>query len=136
MNILGRQVMFLRKPGVHVSRLAGVLPRIRAIRDECNWPLSSGAATQQRRERVRTAQRHIVYHPFRPRVRVPFAAETNLVAATRCLARGALFRRTRLRVAAALAPEERWVCRIVRRLAIKSGGSAWPSIRSSVLTVG
>ena len=65
MNILGRHVLFWRKPGVEVSRFATVLPRIRAIREECDWqPLSSPSAVEQRRERVQDARRRIIYHPI------------------------------------------------------------------------
>jgi len=64
MNILGRHVLFRRKSVPEVSRFAGVLPRIRAIRDQCDWqPLSSAAAVEQRRERVQSARRRIIYHP-------------------------------------------------------------------------
>jgi hypothetical protein len=63
MNIFGRHALFRRKPA-EVSRFEGVLPRIRGIRDECDWqPLTSASAAQQRSERVRSARRRIVYHP-------------------------------------------------------------------------
>ena len=65
MNILGRQILFWRKPGVEVSRFATVLPRVRAIREECDWqPLTSASATEQRRERVGNARRSIIYRPL------------------------------------------------------------------------
>jgi len=64
MNILGRHVLFWRKPGVEASRFATVLPRIRAIREECGWqPLTNASAAEQRRERVQDARRRIIYHP-------------------------------------------------------------------------
>jgi hypothetical protein len=64
MNILGRHVLFWRKPGVEVSRFETVLPRIRAIREECDWhPLTKASAAEQRRERVQDARRRIIYHP-------------------------------------------------------------------------
>jgi hypothetical protein len=64
MNILGRHVPFWRKPSAAVSRFATVLPRIRAIREECDWqPLTNASATEQRRERVQSARRRIIYHP-------------------------------------------------------------------------
>jgi hypothetical protein len=64
MNILGRHVLFWRKPGVEVSRFATVLPRLRAIREECDWqPLTNASATEQRRERVQDARRRIIYRP-------------------------------------------------------------------------
>jgi hypothetical protein len=64
MNILGRHVLFRRKPVTELSQFASVLPRIRAIREEYDWqPLTSSSATQHRRERVRTAQQNIIYHP-------------------------------------------------------------------------
>jgi len=64
MTIHGRQILFWRKPSAEVSRFATVLPRIRTIREEFDWqPLSSAAATQQRRERVQSARRRIIYHP-------------------------------------------------------------------------
>ena len=65
MNILGRHVLFWRKPGVEVSRFATVLPRLRAIREERDWqPLSGASAVEQRRERVQEARRRIIYHPI------------------------------------------------------------------------
>jgi hypothetical protein len=64
MNLLGRDIRFRRKPGAQVSRIACVLPRIRAIRGECDWqPLTNAAAAKQRRARVRSVRRGIVYHP-------------------------------------------------------------------------
>ena len=64
MNILGRHGLFWRKPAIEVSRFASVLPRIRAIREECNWqPLTSASAAEQRSERVASARRRIIYHP-------------------------------------------------------------------------
>jgi len=64
MNILGRNVLFWRKPGVEVSQFATVLPRIRAIREECDWhPLTKASAAEQRRERVQEARSRIIYHP-------------------------------------------------------------------------
>jgi len=65
MNIHGRQILFWRKSGAAVSRFANVLPRIRAIREACEWqPLTSASATTQRRERVGNAQRNIIYRPL------------------------------------------------------------------------
>jgi hypothetical protein len=64
MNILGRHVLFWRKPRADASRFATVLPRIRAIREECDWQaLTNSSATQQRRKRVRAARQNIIYHP-------------------------------------------------------------------------
>ena len=64
MNILGRHVLFWRKPRADGSRFATVLPRIRAIREECDWqPLTNTSAAEQRRERVQDARRRIIYHP-------------------------------------------------------------------------
>ena len=62
MNILGRDIQFRRKPGAQGSRIASVLPRIRAIRDQCDWePLTSPSAAQQRGGRVRDARRTVAY---------------------------------------------------------------------------
>ncbi len=64
MNAFGRNILFWRKPRADSSRFATILPRIRAIREECDWqPLTSSSATQHRRERVRTSRRNILYHP-------------------------------------------------------------------------
>jgi len=65
MNILGRDILFWRKPRADASRFATVLPRIRALREEGDWqPLTSSWATQHRGERVRDARRNIIYHPI------------------------------------------------------------------------
>ena len=62
MNILGSHVLFRRKSGAAISQFATVLPRIRAIRADCDWqPLSNASATEQRRERVQDARRRIIY---------------------------------------------------------------------------
>ena len=65
MSVLGKLVLFWRKPGIDVSRFATVLPRIRAIREECDWQtLGSSPAVHQRRERVGNARRNIIYRPL------------------------------------------------------------------------
>ena len=64
MKALGRDILFWRKPRADSSCFVGVLPRIRAIRERCDWqPLGSAAASQHGRQRVRTARHRIIYHP-------------------------------------------------------------------------
>ena len=64
MNVLGRDILFWRKPRADASRFAAVLPRIRAIREECDWqPLTSTSATERRRELVEDARPRIIYRP-------------------------------------------------------------------------
>jgi hypothetical protein len=64
MNDLARRIRFWRKPRAQVSRIETVLPRIRAIREQCDWqPSTSASAVQRRRERVHSARRRIVYNP-------------------------------------------------------------------------
>jgi hypothetical protein len=65
MNILGRQVLLRRKPVAELSQFASVLPRIRAIREQCDWqPLTNASATEQRSERIGNARRNIIYRPL------------------------------------------------------------------------
>jgi len=64
MNALAKRIRFRRKPRAQVSRIETVLPRIRAIREQCDWqPSTSASAVERRRERVHSARRRIVYNP-------------------------------------------------------------------------
>jgi hypothetical protein len=64
MKILGRDIALGRKPRAATSRFATVLPRVRAIRERCDWqPLTSPGAIQHRGERVSQAQSAILYRP-------------------------------------------------------------------------
>jgi hypothetical protein len=63
MNTFGKRIRFWRKPRADSSRFATVLPRIRAIREQCDWqPLTNAWAAHHRSDRVRNARRAVAYH--------------------------------------------------------------------------
>jgi hypothetical protein len=64
MNTFGKRIRFWRKPRANSSRFATVLPRVRAMREHCDWqPFTSAGAIQHRRDRVSQAQPAILYRP-------------------------------------------------------------------------
>jgi len=64
MNILGWHLSLRKKHSDQPSSFAGVLPRVRTMREHGDWPSSTTPATrEQRRERVLQARRRIIYRP-------------------------------------------------------------------------
>ena len=71
MKILAWQRLFQRRHSDRASPFADVLPRVRTIREHCDWQSSTTPASrEQRRERVLRARQKIVYRPV-PYDRVP-----------------------------------------------------------------
>lgn len=64
MNFLGWSISIRRKQNVATSAFTWVLPRVRSMREQRDWPpTTTPAAQEQRRERVEQARRRIVYRP-------------------------------------------------------------------------
>lgn len=69
MNILGRPLFLAGKHRSPPSRLAAVLPRIRAIRERCDWRSFVSPPATHRREHLARARGALSYHPVScPRV--------------------------------------------------------------------
>jgi hypothetical protein len=65
MNILGWQLPFGKKHGSRPSRLAAVLPRVRAMRESCDWaPSASSATIEGRKHRLASIRKRITYRPL------------------------------------------------------------------------
>lgn len=65
MKILGWHRLSKRRRSEQSSPLTAVLPRVRTIREQCDWLSSTTPASQeQRRERVLSARRRINYRPL------------------------------------------------------------------------
>src|SRR5262245_2388629 len=76
MNILGWHVPFRRTHNDRPSPFAGVLPRVRTMREHCDWQSSTTPASrEQRRERILQARQKLVYRP------VPHAIAPDLTPA-------------------------------------------------------
>jgi len=74
MNITGWHRLFRRGRSDHSSPFTGVLPRVRTIREHCDWPSATTPASREhRRERLLHAQRRSVYRLI-PRGTVPESA--------------------------------------------------------------
>ena len=64
MNILGWQLSFRKSGRERTSPFTAVLPRVRTMRENCDWPAATTPATvEQRRSRILTARRGITYRP-------------------------------------------------------------------------
>jgi hypothetical protein len=66
MNILGWQLHFRKRRTERASPFAAVLPKVRTMRENCDWlPVTPVAATvEPRRSRIATARRRITYRPI------------------------------------------------------------------------